>query len=68
MPLVIKVNGVEREMESGSSVADLVREEGLAPNQVAVELNQVLVPRAVRAEQLLAQGDGIELVTMVGGG
>lgn len=68
MPLVIKVNGVEREVESGSTVADLVRAEGLAPNQVAVELNQVLVPRAAREQQELAQDDGVELVTMVGGG
>ncbi|MFT7678123.1 MAG: sulfur carrier protein [Planctomycetota bacterium] len=68
MPLVIKVNGVEREVELGSTVADLVSAEGLAPNQVAVELNQVLVPRAARAERVLESGDGVELVTMVGGG
>ena len=68
MSLVIKVNGVEREVPLGSTVADLVRAEGLAPNQVAVELNQVLVPRAARAEQVLEQGDGVELVSMVGGG
>ena len=36
--------------------------------QVAVEVNRELVPRARRGERVLAEGDELELVTLVGGG
>lgn len=64
----IRVNGEAAEAPSGSSVAELVAARGLAPQQVAVELNKEIVPRAKHAETVLAAGDRIEIVTMVGGG
>jgi sulfur carrier protein len=35
---------------------------------VAVELNLSLVPRALHEQQLLTEGDRLEVVTLVGGG
>jgi thiamine biosynthesis protein ThiS len=35
---------------------------------VAVELNRQLVPRAQFAQRMLAEGDELEVVTLVGGG
>jgi sulfur carrier protein len=35
---------------------------------LAVEVNQEIVPRARHAEHLLADGDKLEIVTLVGGG
>jgi thiamine biosynthesis protein ThiS len=35
---------------------------------VAVEVNRALVRRAERAERRLAEGDAVEIVTLVGGG
>ena len=64
----IKVNGAEREVEDGTSVEELVRALGLRPEIVAVELNERLVARERRAERMLAPGDRVELVTLVGGG
>lgn len=66
--LVLRVNGVERALAAGASVADLVRDLGLRPEVVAVEVNERLVPRARRGETLLAPGDRVEVVTLVGGG
>jgi len=64
----IRLNGEERELAAATSVADLVRSLELEPSQVAVEVNGALVPRARHAEALLAEGDRVELVTLVGGG
>ncbi len=63
------LNGAEHELElSTATVADLVADLGLRPEVVAVELNGDLVPRATHADTALAEGDRLEVVTLVGGG
>ena len=52
----------------GSTVAKLVAARGLRPEQVAVEVNREIVPRATHADHALTAGDRVEIVTMVGGG
>lgn len=64
----IRLNGEPRALAEGASVADLVRDLGLLPEQVAVERNGELVPRARHAETQLGEGDAVEVVTLVGGG
>jgi sulfur carrier protein len=64
----VSVNGVERELAEGTTVAGLVAALGLCPGEVAVERNQRIVPRAEHARTVLAAGDRIEVVTLVGGG
>ena len=70
MPAVptIELNGESRPTSEGQSVADLLRELGLDPRQVAVERNREVVPRAQHGQTLLADGDQLEVVTFVGGG
>ncbi|MAF66278.1 MAG: thiamine biosynthesis protein ThiS [Planctomycetes bacterium] len=64
----IEVNGVERDVPEGLRVSELLDTLELSPEQAAVELNRVLVPRAERGRTLLAEGDRVEIVTLVGGG
>ena len=45
----IEINGVERTLPEGLSVQELLGTRELEPEQAAVELNRVLVPRAKRA-------------------
>lgn len=66
--LSITVNGQARTIRAPATVADLVRELGLQPSQVAVERNKQLVRRAEHAHTLLAAGDQLEVVTFFGGG
>ena len=66
--LEITVNGEAVQLPAGSTIAALVAARGLRPEQVAVEVNREIVPRASHAEHPLASGDRIEIVTMVGGG
>lgn len=62
------VNGVERELEAGATVATLVRVLELGPGRVAVERNGRLVPQVEHERTPLAEGDRLEVVTLVGGG
>jgi sulfur carrier protein len=66
--LAIVVNGDSRTIASGTTVAGLLAELGLAGRPVAVERNREIVPRARHPETELADGDRLELVTFVGGG
>jgi sulfur carrier protein len=64
----ISLNGQLRPLADGTSVATLLTELGLPANHVAVEVNLGLVPRAIHGEHVLADGDRVEIVTLVGGG
>ena len=63
----ISVNGEEREVRA-ATVAALLDELGMGGQLVAVERNQVIVPRAQHAEATLNEGDAFEIVHFVGGG
>ncbi|MFI4859242.1 MAG: sulfur carrier protein ThiS [Phycisphaerales bacterium JB063] len=63
----ITLNGQPHTTDA-ATVADLLQEQGLAGQAVAVELNQSVVPKREHADQPLHEGDQIELVTLVGGG
>jgi len=64
----VVVNGEEREVAAGTSVAELIRELGLASERVAVERNGRIVRRAEHKRTVLVEGDRVEVVTLVGGG
>jgi thiazole synthase len=49
-------------------VIDLLQQLGYDPRRVAVEVNLQVVPQARHHEQRLAEGDLVEVVTLVGGG
>jgi len=66
--LSVTLNGSERRLPAGTTVAGLVAELGLAPEQVAVERNGRVVRRAQHGDVLLEAGDRLEVVTLVGGG
>jgi thiamine biosynthesis protein ThiS len=61
-------NGEPRELDGPWTVARLLAELGLEAKHVAVEVNLELVPRARHAERPLADGDRLEIVSLVGGG
>jgi thiamine biosynthesis protein ThiS len=64
----IVVNGKPRELPQSLTVAELLERLEIPPRGVAVEVNMQLVPRAAHAERRLADGDELEIVTLVGGG
>jgi sulfur carrier protein len=64
----IQLNGEPRPIAPSSTIADLLREEGLGDRRVAVEVNGDIVPRGVHATRALAEGDRVEVVHALGGG
>jgi thiazole synthase len=66
--LSVKINGEQRRVGGGTSIADMVRELGLDPARVAVERNLEVVPRSSLGQVNVADGDCYEIVRFVGGG
>jgi sulfur carrier protein len=64
----VRVNGEDRELPEGATVASLLRELGIATPRVAVERNREIVPKAEYASTSLTSGDALEVVEFVGGG
>jgi thiamine biosynthesis protein ThiS len=66
--LRLEINGEVRELDAELSLQELVRLLKLKPEQIAIELNQVVVRRAKWASTRLKEDDRIEIVHFVGGG
>ena len=64
----VQINGEVREVAAELKLSELVSELLLAPERVAIELNQKVVRRNHWPETMLADGDRIEIVHFVGGG
>lgn len=64
----IVVNGTSQEIEPGTTVAELVARSTKPAELVAVEVNRSIVRRRAHATTTLADGDTVEIVTLVGGG
>jgi sulfur carrier protein len=62
------VNGEPMDLPEGLTVAALLSHLGVRAERVAVERNGAVVKKARHAEEQLAQGDALEIVTFVGGG
>lgn len=62
------VNGERREVLPQRTIAELLADLEVTARHVAVEVNEQLVPRADHASHQLAEGDRLEIVTLVGGG
>jgi sulfur carrier protein len=64
----IQLNGENREIREGITVASLLEELKLAGKPVAVEVNLELIVKARHGEKSLSPGDRVEVVSLVGGG
>ncbi len=66
--LRIIVNGESLELPETVSLAQLVTTLVLKSEQIAIELNHVVIRRVLWESTLLKDGDKIEIVHFVGGG
>jgi thiamine biosynthesis protein ThiS len=64
----IVLNGEERAIAQGDTIAGLIRSIGLDPERLAVEVNRTIVKRAEWSSTILAAGSEVEIVQFVGGG
>ena len=64
----LRINGEDRDVAGGMTLADLVASLGLAGRRVAVEHNREVIPASGWSAQTLAENDVLEIVQFVGGG
>ncbi|WP_294750449.1 sulfur carrier protein ThiS [uncultured Ruminococcus sp.] len=64
---MVKING-EILDKDGKSVSEVLSEMNINVKQVAVELNEEIVPKVKYDETILKDGDVVEVVRFVGGG
>ena len=64
----ILLNGESKRIRMGITVAELVEDLGLIPDQLAIEYNLNIIKKTKWTEIALTQGDQIEIVHFVGGG
>jgi thiazole synthase len=64
----ITINAEPRTFSTPLTVADLLRQLDRDPKRLAVEVNEQVVRRHEQAGRTLADGDRVEIVTLVGGG
>ncbi len=66
--MTLQINGENKTVPDGLTLAALVQQLGTKPDRVAVELNLEIVPRSTWPETVLHDGDRLEIVHFVGGG
>jgi sulfur carrier protein len=64
---MVKINGEQLD-KAGKTVAEMLAEMNISELRVAVEINEVIVPKASYSDTVLKDGDTVEVVRFVGGG
>ena len=66
--IALTVNGTAHRFEQALNCQQLLERLQLAGKRIALERNGEIVPRSRFADELLADGDQLEIVVAVGGG
>ncbi|MBX3616115.1 sulfur carrier protein ThiS [Nitrosomonas sp.] len=64
----LSINGQPQQFESPINITQLVDHLSLQGKRIAIERNGEIVPRSRFSEEILVNGDQIEIVVAVGGG
>ena len=64
----LRINGQDRTLPDGLTVAALIEQLGIRRRRVAVEVNREIIPRTEQVRAYLAEGDEVEIVHAIGGG
>lgn len=65
---MITVNGKQKELANTVSVKEYLEQNGYVISQIAVELNEEILPKPEYADTVLKNGDVMEIVSFMGGG
>lgn len=66
--ITLIVNGESRQFEASLTCLQLLEQLQLVGKRVALERNGEIVPRSRHTDEMLADGDKLEIVVAVGGG
>ena len=66
--IVVFVNGESQRCQQGLNLLKLLEQTHLNPRLIAIEYNGEILHRQYWEDQQIADGDRLEIVTIVGGG
>jgi sulfur carrier protein len=66
--ITIVLNGSNKQIDSNTSIAQLLESLDLGEKRIAVEVNQQIIPRSDFANTTLSEQDNVEIVQAIGGG
>jgi len=66
--MLIQLNGEQRDIEAGITVAGLLQCLGVRFDRVAVEVNLEIMEKGGFERQILKEGDQVEVMSFIGGG
>ena len=65
---MLRVNGTKKELQGVFSVKEYLEQNGYVISQIAVELNEEILPKTEYVSTVLKDGDVMEIVSFMGGG
>ena len=66
--ITILLNGKNKQIDSNTSIGQLLRNLNFENKRLAVEINQEIIPRSDFSRHILNESDRIEIVQAIGGG
>ena len=66
--ITIFLNGKDKQIDSNSSIEQLLKNLNLENKRLAVEINQEIIPRSEFNSHMLKESDKVEIVQAIGGG
>ena len=64
----ISINGLPQELPTALTVSGLIEHLSMVGKRIAVERNGEVIPRSQHANNVLNDGDRLEIIVAVGGG
>ena len=64
----IIVNGEEISLPEHSNIHDLIAQLGYSNKRIAIEINEVIIPKSKHQSHFLESLDSVEVINAVGGG
>lgn len=64
----IQLNGKELQIDSETTLMQLINNEGMAGKRLAAEVNHEIITKSEHSNHILNDGDRVEIVHAIGGG
>jgi len=64
----IFLNGNELQLDTGTTLKQLIEKEGMAGKRLAAEVNREIITKSEHVNLVLNDGDKVEIVHAIGGG
>jgi len=64
----IFLNGIEIQLDTGTTLKQLIEKEGMSGKRLAAEVNRDIITKSDHINFVLNDGDKVEIVHAIGGG